>query len=190
MLWSPIICFERKVCVLENSLDIINYRFLTTETNLKALYIFRCFFYNLISKAICSDCTDFCLQIFVYNCVFRKKENTIYETFHILKMKTHFKKDYYYSLVLSLIAMENGFQLNLYPPNFPGGQSKWWTIGYYIWAEATWKLPPATECSFTMKKLDGIFLIWKFRFLGPGMSLLWSVPLTSIKVIQVHIYLP
>ena len=31
-------------------------------------------FYNLISKAICSDCTDISLQIFVYNCVFRKKE--------------------------------------------------------------------------------------------------------------------
>ena len=33
------------------------------ETNLKALYIFRCFLDNLISKAICSECTDFCLQI-------------------------------------------------------------------------------------------------------------------------------
>ena len=32
---------------------------------------------------------------------------------------------HYYSLVLSLIAMENGFQLNLYPPNIPGGQLKW-----------------------------------------------------------------
>ena len=81
--------------------------------------------------------------------------------------------------------MENGFQLNLYPPNIPGGQLKWWTIGYYIWVEATWQLPPATVCSFTMKKLDGIFLIWKFRFLGPGMFLLWSVPLTSVQVIQV-----
>ena len=30
-------------------------------------------FYNLISKDICSDCTDFCLQIFVYDCVFWKK---------------------------------------------------------------------------------------------------------------------
>ena len=45
-------------------LDIINYRFLTTETNLKAVYIFCCcFLHNLISKAICSDCTDFCLQL-------------------------------------------------------------------------------------------------------------------------------
>ena len=73
---------------------MINYRFLTTETNLKALYIFCCcFLHNLISKAICSDCTDFCLQIFVDNCVFRKKEKKTHETFHILKMKTHFKKE-------------------------------------------------------------------------------------------------
>ena len=43
---------------------IINYRFLTTETNLNTLYIFRCCFYNLISKAICSECTDFCLQLY------------------------------------------------------------------------------------------------------------------------------
>ena len=51
------------------------------------------FSYNLISKAICSDCTDFCLQIFVYNCVFRKKEKKTHETFHILKMKTPFEKE-------------------------------------------------------------------------------------------------
>ena len=43
--------------------DMINYRFLTTETNLKAFYIFHCFFYNLISKAVCSKCTDFCLRL-------------------------------------------------------------------------------------------------------------------------------
>ena len=44
---------------------IINYRFLTTETNLKAIYLVV-FFYNLISKAICSDCTDyyFCMIVF------------------------------------------------------------------------------------------------------------------------------
>ena len=50
-------------------------------------------FYNLISKAICSDCTDFCLQIFVHNCVFWKKEKTAHKTFHILKMKTHFEEE-------------------------------------------------------------------------------------------------
>ena len=75
-------------------MDIINYRFWTTETNLKALYIyFVIFLHNLISKAICSDCTGFCLQIFVYNCVFRKKEKYTHKTFHILKMKTHFEKE-------------------------------------------------------------------------------------------------
>ena len=51
----------------------INYRFLTSETNLKALYILL-FVHNLISKAICSNSTDFCLQIFVYKCLFLKKE--------------------------------------------------------------------------------------------------------------------
>ena len=91
----------------------------------------------------------------------------------------------YTSLVLSVVAMENGFQLNLYPPNIPGGQLKWSTIVFCIWVEATWQLPPATVYSFTTKKLDGTFLIWKFRFLGPGMSLLWSVPLTSVRAIQV-----
>ena len=61
----------------------MNYRFLTTETNLKALYIYiSLFVHNLISKAI-----------FVYNCVFRKKEKNTHETFHILKMKTHFEKE-------------------------------------------------------------------------------------------------
>ena len=30
--------------------------------------------YNLISKAICSGCIDFCLQISIYNYVFLKKE--------------------------------------------------------------------------------------------------------------------
>ena len=36
---------------------------------------------NLISKAICSVCKDFCLQIFVYNCVFQKKEKTLTKPF-------------------------------------------------------------------------------------------------------------
>ena len=45
-----------------NFLMIINYRLLTTETNLKALYI-SLFVHNLITKAICSECTDFCLQL-------------------------------------------------------------------------------------------------------------------------------
>ena len=71
--------------------DIMNYRFLTTETNSKALYIFRCFLTQpLISKAIFSDCTDLCLQIFVYN-VFRKKEKNPHETFHIFKMNSFLK---------------------------------------------------------------------------------------------------
>ena len=71
-------------------LGMINHRFLTTETNLKALYILL-LVYNLISKAICSDCTDFCLQIFVYICVFWKKEKQHHATFHILETKAHFE---------------------------------------------------------------------------------------------------
>ena len=55
----------------------MNYRFLTTVV-----------FFNLISKAICSDCIDFCLQL----CFSEKGKNT-HETFHILKMKTHFEKE-------------------------------------------------------------------------------------------------
>ena len=55
----------------------MNYRFLTTETNSKALYIFRCF--NTTSPVKLFEVTvqillDFSLQIFVYNCVFWKKE--------------------------------------------------------------------------------------------------------------------
>ena len=42
----------------------MNDRFLTSETNSKALYVYiSLFFYDLISKAICSDCTDFCLRL-------------------------------------------------------------------------------------------------------------------------------
>ena len=44
---------------------------MTTERSF--IYI-SLFVHNLISKAICSDSTNFCLQIFVYNCVFWKKE--------------------------------------------------------------------------------------------------------------------
>ena len=40
----------------------------------KSFIYISLFFYNLVSKAICSDSTDFCLQIFVYNCVFWRKE--------------------------------------------------------------------------------------------------------------------
>ena len=71
---------------------MINYRFLTTETNLKALLIyFFIFLHNLISKAVCCDCTDFFQEIFLYNCVFL-------ETFHNLKMKTHFEKEPHFEI--------------------------------------------------------------------------------------------
>ena len=59
----------------------------------KSFIYISLFSYNLISKAISSDCTDFCLQTFVYNCVFWKKEKDTHETFHILKMKTCFEEE-------------------------------------------------------------------------------------------------
>ena len=59
---------------------IINYRFLTTETNLTALYIFRCLFSTSSVKLFLVN-----VQIFVCNCVFQKKQ-------HILEMKAHFEK--------------------------------------------------------------------------------------------------
>ena len=67
---------------------IIDYRFLTTETNLKTLYIFRCLFTTSSVKLFVVN-----VKIFVYNCVFRKKKKNTHETFHILKMKTHFEKE-------------------------------------------------------------------------------------------------
>ena len=52
---------------------ILNYRFLTTETNSKALYIFRHFYPDLISKALWSDCADFLSQTNKQN----KTKNTL-----------------------------------------------------------------------------------------------------------------
>ena len=69
----------------------MNYRFLTTETNLKALYIYiLLFFYNLIIVVT--------INIFVYEFLFTtvffgKRKNNTHETFHILKMKAHFEKE-------------------------------------------------------------------------------------------------
>ena len=37
--------------------------------------------------------TDFRLQIFIYNCVFLKKEKKTHETFYILKKKIQFEKE-------------------------------------------------------------------------------------------------
>ena len=62
--------------------DIMNYRFLTTETNLKALYIFRCLFTTSSVKLFVVN-----VQIFVYHCVFRKKEKQ-----HSLNL-SHFKNE-------------------------------------------------------------------------------------------------
>ena len=73
--------------------DIINFRFLTTDINLKALYIFRCFFTTSSVKLFVVN-----VQIFVYKFLFTivffgKKKNNTHETFHILKMKAYLKKE-------------------------------------------------------------------------------------------------
>ena len=47
------------------------------------------FVHNLISKAICSECTYFCLRL-----GFLEKEiNNNHKTFHVLKMKAHFENE-------------------------------------------------------------------------------------------------
>ena len=75
--------------VTNKYIDIINYRFLTTETNLKALYIFCCVFTTSSVKLFVVN-----VQIFVYNCVFfGKRKNNTHKTFNILKMKAHFEKE-------------------------------------------------------------------------------------------------
>ena len=48
--------------------SLINYRFLVTETNIKYISLF---IHNFISKAICTEYTDFCLQL-----CFSEKEKT------------------------------------------------------------------------------------------------------------------
>ena len=50
------------------STGIINYRFLTMEANLKALYIFRCFFTTSSVKLFVVN-----VKIFAYNCVLSEK---------------------------------------------------------------------------------------------------------------------
>ena len=68
---------------------IINYRFLTTETNLNTLYsIFRCLFTTSSVKLCVLN-----VKIFVYDCAFRKEGKNTHETFHILKMKAHFENE-------------------------------------------------------------------------------------------------
>ena len=69
---------------------MINYRFLTTETNSKALYIFHCFFTTSSVKLFVVA-----VQIFVYKFLFSfsEKGKNNHETFHTLKMKTHFEKE-------------------------------------------------------------------------------------------------
>ena len=75
---------------------IINYGFLTTETNLKALYIFRCYFTTSSVKQFVVT-----VQIFVYRFLFTivffgKRKNNTHKIFHILKMKAYFEKEQHF----------------------------------------------------------------------------------------------
>ena len=70
---------------------IMNYKFLITETNSKALNMFRCFHTTSSVKLFVVT-----VQIFVYNRVFVKEEKNTHKTFHILKMKKRFEKEPYF----------------------------------------------------------------------------------------------
>ena len=88
---------------------MINYRFLTTETDLKALYIFyfllnafrlkniyifQCFLTTSSVKLLLVTTVQiFVYKVFFSNCVFRKKEKDTRKTFHNLKMKTCFEEE-------------------------------------------------------------------------------------------------
>ena len=67
----------------------MNYRFMTTETNLKVLDIFLYFFTTSSVKLFVVT-----VHIFVYKLCFSEKgKDNTHKTFHILKMKAHFEKD-------------------------------------------------------------------------------------------------
>ena len=72
----------------------MNYRFLTTETNLKALYIFRCLVTTSTVKLFLVT-----VQIFVYKFLFtivffRKRKNNTHETLKIWKWKHILETNY------------------------------------------------------------------------------------------------
>jgi len=70
--------------------DLINYRFLTTEIDLKALYIFRCFITTLSVKLFVVT-----LQIFVYNSENSEKgKTTLTKPFTFWKWKHIAKKNH------------------------------------------------------------------------------------------------
>jgi hypothetical protein len=78
--------YQKQCLQAKQSNDMTNYRFLKTETNSKALYIFHCFFTTSSVKLFVVA-----IQIFVYK-FFQKKEKKD-KTFQILKMKTPFEKE-------------------------------------------------------------------------------------------------
>ena len=61
---------------------------MTTETNLKALYIFHCLFTTSSVKLFVVN-----VQILFTVLFFGKEKKNTHKTFHILKMKAHFEKE-------------------------------------------------------------------------------------------------
>ena len=103
------------------------------------------FIHNFISKAICTEYTDFCLQL----CFSEKGETTlIHQTFQILKMKAHFKKEPHF-----------GNEMVSYEPYYASNAS-------------------SQSCMWTIKKVAFDFsTIAKSTFLQPGAFITWPFTL-------------
>jgi hypothetical protein len=75
--------------ILKKSFFVGYNKFLTTETNSKPLYTYHCFFtISSAGKAICSDCTDFCLQL----CFSEKGKATLKNLSHFENESTFRKR--------------------------------------------------------------------------------------------------
>ena len=100
--WNSVVAFWQKLRwkeIRNRIYAIIDYRLLTTETKLNALYIFHCLFSTSLVKLFVVN-----VHVFVYNIVGRKKKKkTLAEPFtfwkwkhisknnHNLKTKGHFE---------------------------------------------------------------------------------------------------
>ena len=85
---------------------------MTTETNLKALYTYVSLYVHNLIRFICSECTDFCLQL----CFLEKGKTTLTKPFtfwkwkhiskknHILEMKGHSETHFETRLMLPKIV--------------------------------------------------------------------------------------
>ena len=83
-----------------SGLDIMNYGFLSTETNLKALYISGCLFTTSSVKLFVVN-----VKIFLYNCVFRKKVKIFTKHFIFWKWKLIPETNMFISLPMSILDL-------------------------------------------------------------------------------------